>query len=348
MPLPKIKILLLTLLTLLSFSLQADYYDSVINLTGDALFNGLRNLIDNNTNTSYDDSKDVLFQTLENVNGNVTCVYTGEVYYVGYNYNGSNNPNTEHTYAQSWFNGSDTSKKKSDLHHLFITNSVVNSSRGNYPFDMVHNHSTANVYYNDTPRQSYRGNNYTGRMVFEPADSFKGNIARAVLYFYTRYSGESLTQQSVNMLPTLLLWHVADPPDAAEVTRNNGVQAYQNNRNPYVDHPEFVARIWGGTDIADEVLPGLSELLLSSGYPNPFADQISIEISGKAPGNAKATIYNLKGQKVYQSTLSLPGDKYTYSWDGRDAGHQESPNGLYFLVVESGTQRAVTRFIKHR
>ena len=60
----KLKPFLLLLLFSVAFCLKADYYDGVINLTGDALFNGLRNLISNNTNTSYDASKVVLYLSL--------------------------------------------------------------------------------------------------------------------------------------------------------------------------------------------------------------------------------------------------------------------------------------------
>jgi len=97
MPKTIIKLSLCLILITFALGLNAEYYDSVINLTGQNLFNGLRTLISNNTNTSYDASKVVLFQTLDNVGGNVTCVYTGQVYNVGYNYTGSTNPNTEHT-----------------------------------------------------------------------------------------------------------------------------------------------------------------------------------------------------------------------------------------------------------
>ena len=339
------KILLLILLFSISLYLNADYYDSVINLTGDNLFYGLRSLISNNTNTSYNESKEVLFQTLDNFGGYVTCVYTGQEYNVGYNYNGSSNPNTEHTYAQSWFNGTDTAKKKSDLHHLFITNSVVNSSRGNYPFDVVANHNTANVYYSYTPRQSYRGNNAQNRMVFEPADEFKGNIARALLYFYTRYNGESLIQQNVNMLPTLLIWHSFDPPDNAELTRNTGVYNYQNNRNPYVDHPEFVGKIWGGDAVSDDVYLSIPELYINAVYPNPFVSEVSITINAKYSAPLTTAVYNMKGQLLYKDTQTIPSGESKIRWNGLDLQGKMPPAGIYIIKVQSGHNQALKKVL---
>lgn len=341
-----LKTYLLLILSIGIAALNADYYDSVINLTGQNLFTGLRSLISNNTNTSYDDSKDVLFQTLDNTGGNVTCIYTGQVYNVGYNYNGSDNPNTEHTYAQSWFNGTDTAKKKSDLHHLFVTNSVVNSSRGNYPLYTVASHSAATVYYTNTPWQSYRGYSVGGQMVFEPADETKGNIARALLYFYTRYANESLVQQNTDMLPVLVQWHGFDPPDAAEVTRNIGVYSYQNNRNPYVDHPEFVGRIWGGSDSEDEVVMAVPELNISACYPNPFSEELHYSVDSKSVTTASVTIYNLKGQAVYRENLVLNAGESSFSWNGRDEQDQIPPAGIYFIRIQSKNSSTTVKAIK--
>jgi hypothetical protein len=335
-------------LLLLGFSLglYADYYDTVINLTGQPLYNALRTLLSNNTNTSYDTSKDVLFQTLDNVNSQVTCVYTGQVYTISSSYNGGSNPNTEHTYAQSWFVGSETSKQKSDLHHLFITNSTVNSSRGNLPLSTVANHSSATVYYNNTPRQSYRGSNSSGIQVFEPADQFKGNIARALLYFNTRYSGNSLVQQNVDMLPVLLQWHIADPPDAAEITRNTGVYNYQHNRNPYVDHPEFVARIWGGASANDDLILDIPSLQISAAYPNPFTGELTIKVLSKSPAPVSTTIYNIKGQKVYTYVVDAQAEENKVTWNGLDANDRPVSAGIYIIRAVSGDSQATAKAVK--
>ncbi len=220
------------------------YYASVAGLTGTDLKTGLHNLIDNNTYSNYDGAKLKLFQELDNDNGVVKCVYTGQEWTVNSSYNGSSNPNTEHTYAQSWFGSSEVSIKKADVHHLFITNSNVNSSRGNLPFDVVR--SATATYTSDPAYISKRGTNAEGRTVFEPADPHKGNLARALLYFNVRYN-MTLSQGGVDMLDQLIAWHYADPVDEEELTRNVKVHTHQGNRNPFVDHPEYVSSIWGGT-----------------------------------------------------------------------------------------------------
>lgn len=220
------------------------YYNPVAGLSGSALKSGLRDLLPTNTNTNYDGAKLVLFQDMDNVGGVVKCVYTGETWTVNSLYNGSTNPNTEHTYAQSWFDGTASeSVKKADLHHLFITNSSVNSSRSNYPFDEVTNVSA--TFSVDPQYVSKRGTNADGRTVWEPADPHKGNLARAMLYFHVRYD-MPLSWNGVDMLETMLDWNTADPVDVDELARNAEAYTYQGNRNFFIDKPQYITSIWGG------------------------------------------------------------------------------------------------------
>lgn len=325
---------LFLLLAALSAWAQGNYYDAVINLSGQQLYAGLHGLISTNSYSSYDGAKVFLFQDLDNTDGNVTCIYTGEIYYVGYNYTGSSNPNTEHTYAQSWFSSPESSIKKADLHHLFPSNSVVNSSRGNYPLFTVANHAAANVYYSYTPWQSFRGLSYTGYTVFEPADETKGDIARALLYFNTRYY-DTLTQQNVNMLPDLVQWHSSDPPDAAEIARNAAIYGFQGNRNPYVDHPEFVDRIWGGTALDDLTSSPAASLVLAGVGPNPFRGSTTLTLNSKSRLEAEVAIFNSRGQKLRSWRQSLPQGESRIAWNGTDAAGQRLPAGLYLIRVSA-------------
>lgn len=330
----------LTLLLLLAATLacaQGNYYDAVIDLSGQPLYTALHSLISTNTNSSYDGSKAFLFQELDNHNGYVTCIYTGEEHYVGYNYTGSSDPNTEHTYAQSWFSSDESSRKKADLHHLFPSTMQVNSSRGNYPLFTVANHASANVYYTYTPWQSFRGQSSNGYTVFEPADESKGNIARALLYFNTRYY-DSLTQQNVNMIPDLVQWHLTDPPDAAEIARNNGIQGFQTNRNPYVDHPEFVGRIWGGSPAQDDTAAPAAELSLDRVWPNPFAESTTLAVLSKDARQASVSVHDVKGRKLRSWSLVLPAGTSEISWNGKDERGLKAAPGVYLIRVHSGGQ----------
>jgi len=257
------------------------YYASATGLSGIALKNALHNIINSNTNTNYNNAKLQLFQNLDNNSGVVRCVYTGKDYVVASNYNGSTDPNTEHTYAQSWFGSSEESIKKADLHHLFITKMSVNSARGNSPFDEVI--SITNTYHEANDYYSYLGKNSANKTVFEPADQHKGNLARALLYFSVRYE-MTLSQGGVDMLDTLLDWHLADPVDEAEQIRNNKVHIYQGNRNPFVDYPSYAGYIWAG-----EVPNTTIEFSPASAMVDEDAGSITLTIKITNPSSTATT-----------------------------------------------------------
>jgi deoxyribonuclease-1 len=142
--------------------------------------------------------------------------------------------NTEHSWPQSRFvGGFPKSMQKSDLHALYPVKMQVNSIRGNYPFGEV-------VEIEKSPCQSADlGKNSGGQIVFEPEDSVKGNLARSIFYFSTRYRAK-IDQRQEGILRQ---WHHMDPPDQKEVERSNEIFKVQHVRNPYVDHPEWVDEI---------------------------------------------------------------------------------------------------------
>lgn len=331
--------LLLLLLPLVVF---AGYYDNVMNLSGDQLRNALRTLISTNTNSSYDNAKLFMFQTADNVNGTVRCIYTGHVYNISGSYNGSSDPNTEHTYAQSWFSSSQSSIKKADVHHLFPTRMQANSARGNLPLANVASYSSSEVFYANEPWQSYRGNDGYGHTVWEPAPQSKGNVARALMYFTVRYN-DGLIQGGVNMLATLMQWHAQDPVDASEQARNQAVYQYQNNRNPFVDHPEFVNRIWNPTSAEDPLEIPVPQFMIASAYPNPFADDASIAFVAKETLPLSVSIYNLRGQLMREEELVLRAGNSEYVWDGKDSRGTETAAGIYFLRARSGRDTQVIK-----
>ncbi|HNX37512.1 MAG TPA: endonuclease [Candidatus Cloacimonadota bacterium] len=342
----KIKYALMILMLLPVVLVYAGYYDNVLNLTGTALKSGLHTLISTNTNSSYDNSKTFMFQHADNLGGSVRCIYTGQIYPISSSYNGSSNPNTEHTYAQSWFSSTESSIKKADVHHLFPTNSTVNSSRGNLPFWTVANHSSADVYYTTTPWQSYRGSDGNGHTVFEPCDQQKGNVARALLYFNVRYN-DSLIQGGVNMLPILLQWHTADPVDAAEVTRNTAVFGWQSNRNPFVDHPEFVSSIWGPTAIDDDLMTPAPDFGITAVYPNPFSGSATLSLDSKESQPISIMIFNLRGQLVRHEVFTAREGLQEYVWDGDDDKGLDSSRGTYIIRLKSDKAEASARVQKN-
>lgn len=144
--------------------------------------------------------------------------------------------NIEHTWPQSRFNGNfPKDMQKSDMHHLFLTDSKANSVRGNTPFGFI-----KLVDNRDESGCSLARNGFIdGREVYTPPVGHRGNVARALFYFAMRYNlGISNSEER-----TLRQWHKDDPVDEAERIRHEKIAKHQKVRNPFVDHPEIVDRI---------------------------------------------------------------------------------------------------------
>ena len=144
--------------------------------------------------------------------------------------------NAEHGWPQGYFD--QAYPMKSDLHHIFPAFITSNSARANLPFAVVAKavYSTSNG-----TKMDSKG--------FEPADSIKGDAARAMLYFVVRYydknirSGMNYQDFWTNRVPMFMEWNRKDPPDANERRRNDLISQFQGNRNPFVDDPSLADKI---------------------------------------------------------------------------------------------------------
>lgn len=168
--------------------------------------------------------------------------------------------NREHSFPKSWFGGK-VEPMNSDGHHIFATDGYVNAKRSSWPFGEVGSASYTSSN-GSKVGSAASGLGHSGT-VFEPIDAFKGDFARVYFYMATRYEneiasweGNSSNANSVLngnnttvfepwMLTMLKRWHKNDPVDQKERDRNQAVYEFQKNRNPFVDHPEFVGMIWG-------------------------------------------------------------------------------------------------------
>ncbi len=227
------------------------YYDPAKDKTGRELLTTLSQIISRNRDLGYDAARDLMFGWIDDPQGidTIECVYTGRrltgVTDRTTAFRNGTGLNTEHTWPQSM--GAKGGKPRSDLHHLFPTDTKANSSRGNAPFGEV---MSPLIMLPDLPMMQDRtrsGLDEHGLAVFEPRDVHKGNAARAILYFYTRYAlkgGGGISLANFQKEKAVLLrWHAEDPVDDAERLRNDSIYKAQGNRNPFVDHPEFVSQI---------------------------------------------------------------------------------------------------------
>ena len=249
------------------------YYDGTAGLSGAALKTKLSSIISSGHQTkSYDalddeypnSDKDSYYEK----DGTVLDIYSENptetdpyVYQFGVKKCGNYKIegdcyNKEHIFPQGYFNKA--SPMVSDIHHIVPTDGKVNGMRSNFPFGNVGS-SVSYTSKNGSKLGTSNSVNYSGK-VFEPINEFKGDVARMIFYFATRYeaklkdfdANDILTNTSFPgiqswELEVLKQWHTQDPVSQREIDRNNAAYTYQGNRNPFIDHPEYVALIWGTT-----------------------------------------------------------------------------------------------------
>lgn len=251
--------------------LFGDNYDaSTFNLYDTQLKSALTSLVSGHTSLGYNLARDKMFMEIDNkrVNGQgapvntLECVYTGREA-VGYtdrtNAQNSYNFNTEHTWPQSNF--SEAEPMKSDLYHLFPTDVNANSIRANYPFGKV----VSSITWDSAG--SKLGRNSLNQIVFEPRNVHKGDVSRSMFYFLIRYPqnyGGFFTSIQENVFRE---WNLLDTVGSVESARNSAVASFQMKRNPFIDHPEFVERIYSfATNSIRPVTNELRGLPLSINY----------------------------------------------------------------------------------
>ncbi len=208
---------------------------------------------------SYDNARDTLFSRVYLENDSLTCVYSGFPIYIppgedpttsAYN---NYNFQTEHTWPQS--KGAKTGNPKSDMHHLYPVWGSVNGSRGNNPFGELNSWNTTIWWHIDTSFNkepiniidecSKRGQ-ISEITYFEPREDHKGNVARAMFYFYTMYrvEGDLVDIDFFNIQHEILYkWNYEDPPDDKEIERSYIIGNYQEGKiNPFVSDISLARR----------------------------------------------------------------------------------------------------------
>ncbi|WP_336731292.1 endonuclease [Chryseobacterium sp. VD8] len=334
------------------------YYDGTAGLTGAALKTKLKQIItnghidngynglwagyattdrDNIAMAGYENDNTILDIYSENPNGTDPYSYNYPSGQCG-SYSGEGGCyNREHVVPQSLFNSN--APMVSDINFIRPTDGKVNGMRSNFPYGKVGTASFTSL--NGSKLGTSVSPGYSGT-VFEPIDAFKGDIARMILYFVTRYESQLSGFGTGNMLGgsafpglqtwelnQLLAWHNADPVSATEIARNNASYNYQGNRNPYIDHPEYVAQIWG-TPVVDTQAPTAPTNLATS---NPTSNTISLSWTASTD-NVGVTGYDIYKDGVLYSTVTgttatvsglNPSTTYNFYVIAKDAAGNASP-----------------------
>ena len=219
--------------------------------------------------------------------------------------------NREHVWPKSQGFDNDTSSggARGDPMHLIAGNGYSNNIHSNYFYGYV---KTSSSYTNCGTKYSNQNGNLRGTSktlntgtVFEPQDCDKGDIARAIFYMAARYNylsgsdsdgidennpnleilqssayssssytSSTTTTGKMGILTDLLAWHHADPVDEYEIHRNNLLYTnYTNNRNPFIDFPEWVDYIWGTATYSGSTYQSYNSN--PTGYAKPSSDTIN-------------------------------------------------------------------------
>lgn len=328
------------------FNMVGSYYDG-IDSTQSSFITQLQDRIRNPyikiSYNSYDETMLTQYASVDTADGQsiVECVYSQfhYVYTPPFNWLPISR---EHTYCHSWMPSysATSTDEYADQHHLFPTQqNNANGVRSNHPFGIV-----------ETVQSSFllgkMGLNAINQVVYEPRDQQKGDAARALLYMALRYDGlDSLDwtfdylngvtlpglSEAPQSLDLLLQWHFQDLPDAFERSRNDYIQSIQQNRNPFIDHPNWVnlIRFQDLSFIQPVSINNKKELdikIINNGG-NP-----SLWIQGNTQ-NLNLVWLNRTGQCVKQSKWSSQQEWMSTS---------DISQGLYFLLITDEEGNAQT------
>lgn len=327
------------LFSLLSFSIvfatiPAGYYDDAAGLSGNDLRLALHGIIDDHNQRTYEQVWTAFETTDIMANGKIWDMYTGiEFTFSDDQQTIGSDPdscyNREHSWPKSWAN--EAYPMYTDLYHLYPTQQQSNTERSNLPYGEV----DATVTYT-SPNGTKKGNARSGLgyvgTVFEPIDEYKGDLARTYFYISTRYYTEDVAWDSYGMtdlcelkdwaVSMLLNWHHNDPVSQKELDRIEAIYAIQENRNPFIDHPEYVDSIWNAP---------------SESFEAPTAQTASSVQSDRFTANW-SEVSEATGYKLYISENSNFSNHIT------NYGPKDTGNNLSEIV--SGLSSSITYYYR--
>lgn len=322
------------------------YYNTASGKKKEQLKTALHTITRNHTAIDYGSVWNAFYQTDRKADGTVWDMYSNIVR----NFSNTSGMNREHSLPKSWWGG-DENPAYTDLNHLFPSDADANTAKLNYPLGVVGSATFSNGV-SKVGSNIYPG--YTG-MVFEPANQYKGDFARAYFYMVTCYQDfynkwKYFYMMDGNTYPVfkswavsmLLDWHRNDPVSDKERARNEAVFKIQNNRNPFIDYPDLVEHIWGNkTEVAFTINTQITEPVLATPTNDTKLDFGTVL---KNASNTKSLFvkgYNLSGNL----TVLLYGankDMYKVSVTTISSASANTEAGFELKVTYSPTAVATT------
>jgi len=310
------------------------YYNGTENLTGEQLKSALHEIIKDHVDFSYSHARDIInYSDADPNNPNNVILFYSQVSRDADNYgSGGDYINREHVWAKSHGDFEDIYSMNGDALNLRPADASVNEDRSNLDFDNVQPNGTQHP---EATECWYSSN------AWEPGPLTKGQVARILFYMATRYENEGdeidleLVDQLNNYpsaefgkLSTLLEWNNQYPPSDFERRRNERIFEIQQNRNPFVDNPDFANLIWNNGSLKNIQFSGLK---MTPEKPQIGEDAtVSVKISAQASPDSVLLFWgNTYDSKKNKTELSLSSEKYSaqITFSNVEAGET-----AYFLI----------------
>lgn len=342
----------LAFLLLLAFQFtfaQQPYYNDVdLTLTGQNLYNALQiKISQHNQNFTYGDARDVLKFTDLNTNNtaNVLLVY-------GFNDN-DGNCTTDRSRNKDNFGGNQCQYNREHVFARSLTNPPMGNTSNVFTGIIADPH---NIRASDQQMNNDKGSKMfqngsgnagnVGSGNWYPGDEWKGDVARMMMYMYTRYGDQCLPsftgvgalQGGTQMLQTFLQWNAEDPVNEFEDQRNDYLQGVYGNRNPFIDNPALATIIWGGPAAEDRwgtMSTQNNTFENLSIFPNPVKNN-SVTVSSSSEFES-VFIYDIYGKiigeykNVNTSNQTIEIDNYL--------------PGFYLVKIQSGNQKTTRKLL---
>ena len=316
------------------------------NLTGENLLQYIIQEYSVSNPLGYNGARDQMYSSIDKVNGQIIGVYTGYTITSNNRTDAFNKGiNTEHVWPQGLFDKNEP--MRGDIHHIFPTRIEANSARSNYPFDEIPDNQTDKWFYLSNESNGIPSSNIdlyseldNGR-AFEPREDFKGNVARAIFYFWSVYQNRAVVKDDVSffngMKDVLYDWHKHDPVDEMEWNRSLGAEQVQGNKNPFVHDSTLVDRVYFGGQVVtneytiqQESSQGQKQIRLLQNYPNPFNSSTTISFELTSPEYIRLSVYTMLGQPV----AMLAEGRREAGWYRIAFNADQLPSGIYFYRLE--------------
>jgi len=352
------------ILTLLAFSClflnkaYTQHEDIFPELLGNELLNALREEYKPQNTLSYADARDILYSKILNREDSLSCIYTSYTIYL----DPSKNPrtdafekglNAEHLFPRS--KGANKIDSEANMYNLFACRIDINNDRGNLPFAELSDAQTNFWYYLDqktttVPVVNKERYSRLGSSSFTPPAHQKGDIARAMMYFYTMYKEFADNEDPLffqSQLNDLCKWHIEDPTDGTEWDRNRDIAMYQDNKaNPFILDCTLAERSYCIqmeercqpiiNTRESEVNPYLSIQV----NPNPFYSESNMTISASHSGFIRLEIYNLLGQLIASQHI-INQENYTAEINIQSLFKLDFVPGVYLLVASYHSNNSI-------